>query len=166
MELHGIRAPSSFIAMRSRPAAHGRGPRPCAGDRARHLLTVAYGTLRGVVYGVIGAALAQASRAMFGYWLAGAPAPFLLGLPRARWSSFPADRRLSGCPQPSGCSGRARRRGAFSSCSGAPSWSATSTTLSDRCLSPGAVHCRCSSSSSASLAVRWRSASSASFSGR
>ena len=51
-----------------------------AGDRARHLLTVAYGTLKGVVYGVIGAALAQASLAAFGYWLSGVPAPFLLGL--------------------------------------------------------------------------------------
>ncbi len=51
-----------------------------AGDRARHLLTVAHRTLKGVVYGVIGAALAQASLATFGYWLAGAPAPFLLGL--------------------------------------------------------------------------------------
>lgn len=51
-----------------------------AGDRGRHLLTVAYGTLKGVVYGVIGAALAQASLAVFGYWLAGVPAPFLLGL--------------------------------------------------------------------------------------
>ena len=37
-----------------------------AGDRARHLLAVAYGTLKGVVYGVIGAALAQASLAAFG----------------------------------------------------------------------------------------------------
>ena len=51
-----------------------------AGDRARHLLTVAYGTLKGVVYGVLGAALAQASLATFGYWLSGVPAPFLLGL--------------------------------------------------------------------------------------
>jgi predicted PurR-regulated permease PerM len=51
-----------------------------AGTRAHHLLTVAYGTLRGVVYGVIGAALAQASLAAFGYWLSGVPAPFLLGL--------------------------------------------------------------------------------------
>jgi predicted PurR-regulated permease PerM len=51
-----------------------------AGDRACHLLAVAYGTLKGVVYGVIGAALVQASLAAFGYWLAGAPAPFLLGL--------------------------------------------------------------------------------------
>jgi predicted PurR-regulated permease PerM len=51
-----------------------------AGNRAQHLLTVAYGTLKGVVYGVIGAGLAQASLATFGYWLAGTPAPFLLGL--------------------------------------------------------------------------------------
>jgi predicted PurR-regulated permease PerM len=41
-----------------------------AGDRARHLLSVTYGTLRGVVYGVIGSALAQASLAAFGYWRA------------------------------------------------------------------------------------------------
>ena len=51
-----------------------------AGDRARHLLTVAYGTVKGVVYGVIGSAFAQASLAAFGYWLSGVPAPFLLGL--------------------------------------------------------------------------------------
>jgi predicted PurR-regulated permease PerM len=51
-----------------------------AGGRAQHLPTVAYGTLKGVVYGVIGAVLAQAALAAFGYWLAGAPAPFLLGL--------------------------------------------------------------------------------------
>jgi predicted PurR-regulated permease PerM len=54
--------------------------RHVAGDRARHLLAIAYGTLKGVVYGVIGAALAQASLAAFGYWLSGVPAPFLLGL--------------------------------------------------------------------------------------
>lgn len=51
-----------------------------AGDRARHLLTVAFGTLKGVVYGVLGAVLAQAVLASLGYWLAGVPAPFLLGL--------------------------------------------------------------------------------------
>jgi predicted PurR-regulated permease PerM len=51
-----------------------------AGNRARHLLATAYGTLKGVVYGVIGAALAQASLAAFGYWLSGVPAPFLLVL--------------------------------------------------------------------------------------
>jgi predicted PurR-regulated permease PerM len=51
-----------------------------AGNRGRHLLTVAYGTLKGVVYGIIGAAFAQASLAAFGYWLSGVPAPLLLGL--------------------------------------------------------------------------------------
>jgi predicted PurR-regulated permease PerM len=51
-----------------------------AGERARHLLSVAYGTLKGVVYGVMGAAFAQMVLAAFGYWLAGLPAPFLLGL--------------------------------------------------------------------------------------
>lgn len=51
-----------------------------AGAQAPRLLAVAFGTLKGVVYGVIGAALAQASLAAFGYWLADVPAPFLLGL--------------------------------------------------------------------------------------
>jgi predicted PurR-regulated permease PerM len=50
------------------------------GERAHHLLTVAHGTLKAVVYGVIGAALAQATLAACGYWLSGVPAPFLLGL--------------------------------------------------------------------------------------
>lgn len=54
--------------------------RHVAGERARHLLSVAFGTLKGVVYGVIGSVLAQATLAAFGYWLAGVPAPFLLGL--------------------------------------------------------------------------------------
>lgn len=51
-----------------------------AGERTQHLLTVAYGTLKGVVYGVIGSSLAQAVLAAFAYWLSGVPAPFLLGL--------------------------------------------------------------------------------------
>jgi predicted PurR-regulated permease PerM len=51
-----------------------------AGDRARRLLAVAYSTLKGVVYGVMGSALAQASLAGLGYWVSGVPAPFLLGI--------------------------------------------------------------------------------------
>lgn len=51
-----------------------------AGERGRHFLAVAYGTLKGVVYGVMGAAFAQMVLAGFGYWLAGVPAPLLLGL--------------------------------------------------------------------------------------
>lgn len=50
-----------------------------AGDRAQHLMSVAEGTTRGVVYGVIGTALAQASLAAFGMWIAGIPAWLLLG---------------------------------------------------------------------------------------
>jgi predicted PurR-regulated permease PerM len=51
-----------------------------AGERSNRLLTVAYGTLKGVVYGVIGSVLAQACLAGVGYLLAGVPAPFLLGI--------------------------------------------------------------------------------------
>ena len=51
-----------------------------AGERSNRLLTVAYGTLKGVVYGVIGSALAQACLAGLGYFMAGVPAPFLLGI--------------------------------------------------------------------------------------
>ena len=51
-----------------------------AGERSNRLLTVAYGTLKGVVYGVIGSVLAQACFAGLGYLVAGVPAPFLLGI--------------------------------------------------------------------------------------
>jgi predicted PurR-regulated permease PerM len=51
-----------------------------AGERSNRLLGVAYGTLKGVVYGVIGSALAQACLAGLGYFMAGVPAPFLLGI--------------------------------------------------------------------------------------
>jgi predicted PurR-regulated permease PerM len=50
-----------------------------AGHRAQRLLAVAGGTVRSVVYGVIGTALAQASLQTIGLWLAGVPAPFFLG---------------------------------------------------------------------------------------
>jgi predicted PurR-regulated permease PerM len=50
------------------------------GARAAHLLNTAHGTLKGVVYGVLGAGLAQATLAAFGFWLAGVPTPLLLGL--------------------------------------------------------------------------------------
>ena len=50
-----------------------------AGDRAQRLLAVAGGTVRSVVYGVIGTALAQASLQGLGLWLAGVPAAFFLG---------------------------------------------------------------------------------------
>ena len=49
-----------------------------AGERGRHLLEVAKKTLIGVVYGILGTALAQGALAAFGFWIAGVPgAPFL-----------------------------------------------------------------------------------------
>jgi predicted PurR-regulated permease PerM len=50
-----------------------------AGKRAQRLLAVAAGTVRSVIYGVIGTALAQASLQGFGLWLAGVPAALFLG---------------------------------------------------------------------------------------
>src|SRR4029453_17386251 len=50
-----------------------------AGHRAQRLLTVIVDTVRSVVYGVIGTALAQASVQGLGLWLAGVPAAFFLG---------------------------------------------------------------------------------------
>lgn len=49
------------------------------GNRARRLLSVAGGTIKSVVYGVIGTALAQATLQAIGLWLAGVPAAFFLG---------------------------------------------------------------------------------------
>ena len=50
-----------------------------AGPRARHLLTVVGATVKGVVYGLIGTALAQALLAAIGFWIAGVPQALLLG---------------------------------------------------------------------------------------
>lgn len=50
------------------------------GVRAHHLIEVAGNTVKGVVYGIIGACLAQGILAGFGFWIAGVPGPFLLGL--------------------------------------------------------------------------------------
>lgn len=50
------------------------------GHRALHLLDVAGSTVRAVVYGILGTALAQGVLAAFGLWIAGVPGAFLLGL--------------------------------------------------------------------------------------
>ena len=60
-----------------------------AGERALNLLAVAGNTMTGVVYGIIGTALAQALLAAFGFWLAGVPAPFLLGTITFMLALFP-----------------------------------------------------------------------------
>ena len=51
-----------------------------AGPRGRHLLEVAEQTMIGVVYGILGTALAQGALAAFGLWLAGVPGALFLGL--------------------------------------------------------------------------------------
>lgn len=51
-----------------------------AGDRGKHLLAVAGSTVRGVVYGILGTALAQALMAGIGFLIAGVPGAALLAL--------------------------------------------------------------------------------------
>jgi predicted PurR-regulated permease PerM len=50
------------------------------GDRTNHLLTVVGNTIKSVVYGIIGTAIAQGILAGLGFWVAGIPFAFLLGL--------------------------------------------------------------------------------------
>ena len=59
------------------------------GPRARQLIDVAAGTIRGVVYGVVGTAAVQGMLAAFGFYIAGVPAPFLLGCVVFVLSLFP-----------------------------------------------------------------------------
>ncbi|TDN70890.1 putative PurR-regulated permease PerM [Paraburkholderia sp. BL10I2N1] len=56
------------------------GMRRIAGERADYLLALAGNTVKGVVYGILGTALVQGILAGFGCWIAGVPAPALLGL--------------------------------------------------------------------------------------
>ena len=51
-----------------------------AGARGHQLLAVAETTINGVVYGMLGTALAQGALAAFGLWLAGIPGALFLGL--------------------------------------------------------------------------------------
>jgi len=51
-----------------------------AGDRGKELVAVASNTMRGVVYGILGTAIAQGVVAAIGFWIAGVPAATLLGL--------------------------------------------------------------------------------------
>lgn len=50
------------------------------GDRANHLLGIARGTVSGVIYGVLGTALAQGVLAALGFVFAGVPGAVLLGM--------------------------------------------------------------------------------------
>jgi predicted PurR-regulated permease PerM len=49
------------------------------GEKGRHLLFVAGSTMRSVVYGILGAAIAQGILAIFGLWISGVPNPVFIG---------------------------------------------------------------------------------------
>ena len=51
-----------------------------AGTRARRLMDLTGGITRGVVFGLLGTALAQGLMTTFGLWIAGVPRPVLLGV--------------------------------------------------------------------------------------
>ncbi|MEO1090440.1 MAG: AI-2E family transporter [Pseudomonadota bacterium] len=60
-----------------------------AGSRAERLLKEAHGTMTGVLYGIIGTALAQGGLAGLGFWLAGVPFAVVLGVVAAIVSIVP-----------------------------------------------------------------------------
>lgn len=60
-----------------------------AGERAEHLLGIARGTVTGVIYGILGTALAQGIIAAIGFAIAGVPAAMLLGVATAFLSPVP-----------------------------------------------------------------------------
>ena len=51
-----------------------------AGKRGKHLVKVAGDTVRGVIYGILGTAVAQAVVAGLGFWIAGVPGAVLLAV--------------------------------------------------------------------------------------
>jgi len=51
-----------------------------AGDRGRHLIRVAGDTVRGVIFGILGTAIAQALVSGLGFWIAGVPGVVLLAV--------------------------------------------------------------------------------------
>jgi predicted PurR-regulated permease PerM len=60
--------------------AYTRALQRIAGSRAGRLTAVAGGTIRSVVYGILGTALAQAILAAIGLWIAGVPGALLWGM--------------------------------------------------------------------------------------
>jgi predicted PurR-regulated permease PerM len=56
------------------------GMQRLAGSRAEEVLAIAGNTTKGVVYGVFGTALVQGVCAAIGFWIAGVPSAFLLGV--------------------------------------------------------------------------------------
>jgi len=73
----------AFFLFRGGVAAAERvtmGVERIGGERGKHLLTIAGNTVRGVVYGILGTALAQAVMAGIGFLIAGVPGAGVLAL--------------------------------------------------------------------------------------
>lgn len=72
---------SFYLGGESATATLTVGMRRIAGpERSHYLLTLVGGTVRGVVYGILGTSFIQAVLCAVGYWIAGLPSPALLGL--------------------------------------------------------------------------------------
>jgi len=73
----------TFFLLRDAPVLSERlaiaGER-LAGERGQHLIKVAGGTVRGVIYGILGTAIVQALVAGLGFWIAGVPGAVLLSV--------------------------------------------------------------------------------------
>jgi predicted PurR-regulated permease PerM len=69
-----------YLSGDSLGAALRGGMQRVAGAQAPVLLALIGGTVKGVVYGILGTSLAQAVLCALGYWIAGLPSPGLLGL--------------------------------------------------------------------------------------
>jgi predicted PurR-regulated permease PerM len=72
------------------------------GPRAKSLIDLAGDTTRGVIYGILGTALAQGALAALGFFVAGVPGALFLGLLTFILSFVPMGRLWSGFPPASG----------------------------------------------------------------
>jgi predicted PurR-regulated permease PerM len=73
----------AFFFYRDGPAIATHGQKliaKLAGQRGQHLLELTGNVTRGVVYGLLGTAVAQGAMTTFGFWLSGVPQPVLLGV--------------------------------------------------------------------------------------
>lgn len=73
----------AFFLLRDAPTLAERlaiGVERLAGSRGKRLIKVAGDTVRGVIYGVLGTAIAQALVAGLGFWIAGVPGAVLLSV--------------------------------------------------------------------------------------
>ncbi len=91
----------SFFFYRDGPAIVQRAERVAeklGGARSRRLLGLTGNVTRGVVYGLLGTAVAQGAMTAFGCWIAGVPQPVLLGVIAGVISIFPVGAPLVWIP--------------------------------------------------------------------